>query len=264
MVRLLNLSTFYFSNLVDRYKLSAILWCALRCEEGRQDISIVELAAHFGVKVQTIRKHLNNKMFFRCFVRLSKNVYRVYLTGIKQLKQQDLRLGVKWESTLVRVTDLVQEARHVATLGLQKRLRRSRIFKNRQQKKQVKTLNSVAMFTSDGTPITNATWVLHSSKKTQPTLFVCSSVDISGATQPVIAKELNRHPNTIRTALRNVQKVRVFKFAPEYYMHYKEHVFLDAEQGTSNRYSYYKYGNYTFKACPTQYYPCIDLCGFYS
>jgi len=65
-------SQFYFSNLVDRYKLSAILWCALRCKEGKVDVNINDLASTYNVDVKTVRKHLNNSCFFRSCYRLSK------------------------------------------------------------------------------------------------------------------------------------------------------------------------------------------------
>ena len=260
---MLSSTNFYFSNLIDRYKLSAILWCALRNEVGHTVVNINELASIFNVKVKTVKKHLTNKLFFRSCNRVGKNLYSIYLVSIKKLrKAHHIKLGVKWECSCTTIRDIVQEARLATTLGLQKRLRKAKIRKNRATNNKAKVIKHEVLFDNNGILLSNAKQAIHYSKKTN-IMFINSSVDISGATQQVRGKELNRCNATIRKALKGTSKVRLYKFAPEYYMWEQEAQFIDSEEGTNTRGSYYKFRNYTYKACPTVYYPCLDLLGYY-
>jgi hypothetical protein len=259
---MLSSTNFYFSNLVDRYKLSAILWCALRNKVGHITVNINELASLFNVKAKTIRKHLNDKRFFRSCYRTSKNTFTIYLVSIKVIRAVT-RLGVKWECSYTNVKDIVQEARLATTLGLQKRLRKAKIRKNRATNVKTKVVRHDVLFDNNGNLLSNANkQVMHYSKKSN-ILFINSATDVSGATQSVIGKELKRCNSTIRSALKSASKVRLYRFSPEYYMQEKEAQFIDSEEGTKTSGGYYKFRNYTFKACPTVYYPCIDLLGYY-
>lgn len=254
-------TNFYFSNLVDRYKLSAILWCALRNKVGHITININELASIYNVKAKTIRKHLADTRFFRSCYRTSKNTFTIYLVSIKVIRAIT-RLGVKWECSYTNVKDIVQEARLATTLGLQKRLRKAKIRKNKATNVKTKVVRHNVLFDNNGNLLSNAKQVMHYSKKSN-IMFINSTADISGATQSVIGKELNRCNSTIRRALKGTSKVRLYRFSPEYYMQEKEARFIDSEEGTKTSGSYYKFKGYTFKACPTVYYPCIDLLGYY-
>lgn len=258
---LIGSTNFYFSNLVDRYKLSAILWCALRNKVGHVTININDLASLFNVKAKTIRKHLNDKRFFRSCYRTSKNTFTIYLVSIKVIRTVT-KLGVKWECSHTNVKDIVQEARLAATLGLQKRLRKAKIRKNRATNVKTKVVRHDVLFNNNGQVLSNAKHLLHYSKKSN-IMFMSSNFDVSGATQSVIGKELKRCNSTIRKALKSTSKVRLYKFSPEYYIQEKEAQFIDSEEGTKTSGSYYKFRGYTFKACPTVYYPCIDLLGYY-
>lgn len=262
---MLSSTNFYFSNLIDRYKLSGILWCALRNKVGHRIININELASLFNVKVKTVRKHLTNTRFFRSCNRVSKSLYSVYLVSIKKLREdQHIKLGVKWESSCNSIKDLVQEARLATTLGLQKRLRRAKIKRNRRDNNKAKVVKHVDLFNNDGTPLTNATGVMYlSQKNNKTTMFMASSIDISGASHAVISAELNRHSHTIRRALSSSNRIRMYRFSPEYYIWQQEAKFIDMEEGSNTKGNYYKYRNYTYKACPNVYYPLLDLAGYY-
>lgn len=261
----LSSTNFYFSNLIDRYKLSGILWCALRNNVGHTIVNINELASLFNVKVKTVKKHLTNKLFFRSCNRVDKNLYSIYLVSIKKLREaQHIKLGVKWECSVTAIRDIVQEARLATTLGLQKRLRKAKIRNNKRYNNKAKVVRHVDLFNNDGTPLTNATGVIYlSQKNNKTTMFMASSIDISGASQDTIGKELNRHPHTIRRALGSANKIRMYRFSPEYYMWQQEAQFIDMEEGGNTRGSFYKYRNYTYKACPNVYYPSLDLLGYY-
>ncbi len=259
---MLSSTNLYFSNLVDRYKLSAILWCCLRNESGHTIININELAALFNVKAKTVRQHLNNKLFFRSCIRVSKNTYSIYLVSIKVIRS-NTKLGVKWECSCTSIKDIVQEARLATTLGLQRRLRKAKIKKNKKDNNKAKVVRHVDLFNSDGTPLINAKGVMFVSQKKGTTMFMTSSVDISGASHAVIGAELNRHSNTIRRALKSTTRIRMYRFSPEYYMQHREAQFIDMEEGSNTRGNYYKYRNYTYKACPNVYYPSLDLLGYY-
>jgi predicted transcriptional regulator len=256
-------SIFYFSNLVDRYKGTAILWCVLRTASGKQDFSMSTISNMLGVKEATIRKYLNNKTFFRGWYRMSKDSYRVYLVSIKKLKQDGYKLGTKFESLNTSIMPLVIESRLASTLQLQRAARKNEIKKQKLGKTGYKSLiKHDSLFDNDGQLLINRQGAMFYSVKSN-IMFVDSTINVAGVTQKTIAKDISRCVATIRKSLAHTDKVRLYGFKPEYYMHHKEAQFLDNEEGTSNTKAFYKFKNYTFKALPTVYYPSMDLLGRY-
>lgn len=262
-------SAFYFSNLIDRYKGPALLWCILRSPMGRQDFNMSTIASMMNVKSATIRHYLNSNLFFRAWYRLGKDKYRVYLRGLKVIRSlvsntDDRKsvFGTKFESTNFSLKPVLLEARLATTLQLQRSARKNQIRSNKKKKVNKYIAKHVTFFDENGAPLINRPGVMHYSSKSN-SMFLDSTVNVAGVTQKTIASCLNRSIPTIRKSLQHADKVRLFGFKPDYYIHHQEAQFIDSEEGTNNAKAYYKYKNFTFKPFPTVYNHCIDLLGRY-
>lgn len=290
-------SYFYYSNLVDRYKGPAVLWCMLRsvpqqASAGKALMSITEYAIKLEVTKETVKTYLKDTRFFRAAFATKENndIYCVYLVSGKKVLEQlekeqqnensptlndksEFRFGVKFESVLTRVKDIVKECRLAITLYLQRRARKAKKYTLTKIQKKTKTrvINHYSFFNQDNTPTNNASGALFSMLKKddtrdngfKTTIFLGSGSTYAGVTLETIAKVLGRSMSTITRSLKKVAKIRLYQFNPSYYKERKEQEFLKSEGQENTFGKYYKFKNFTFKALPNCYYPCIDILGSY-
>ena len=290
-------SYFYYSNLVDKYKGPAVLWCMLRsvpqqASAGKALMSITEYAIKLEVTKDTIKTYLKDTRFFRSAIATKENndIYSVYLVSGKKVLEQlekeqqsedspaldkngDYRLGVKFESVLTKVKDIVKESRLAITLYLQKRARKAKKYTLTKIQKKTKTrvINHYSFFNQDNTPANNTSGAMFNLLKKddtrdngfKTTIFLGSDSTYAGVTLETIAKVLGRSMSTITRSLKKVAKIRLYQFNPSYYKERKEQEFLKSEGQDNTFGKYYKFKNFTFKALPNCYYPCINILGSY-
>jgi len=256
----------------------------LRSGRGLATVSLAGLARMLCVSEATIRVYLNNPLFFRGWYRVAPDTYKVYLVGLKKIQAQ-ASIGTKFESLHTKLTDVLLEARLARTLYLQRAARRAAVkthkatqapkSSKRRKRGSIKgqqPLTHGSFFDENGNPLTINHGANHISVKgSTTTVFLSKDAIYSGVTQKTIAKVFGRSVATIRKALRNTAKVRLYQFKPEFHLKRLEAQFTEAESFGSygnaedskpSKY-YYRYGNYTYAPLPTAYYGAIDLLGHY-